>query len=220
MATPLSYRILCIAALCACLSGCAWHAPRQPVANAIENPLFVQVTDREFLWNTLADTIDDYFRITHEERVRLIGGVPTPGRIETFPTPGSTLLEPWRGDSTAGYEKLHATLQTIRRQADVRVTPASGGYLIEVIVNKELEDLARPENATAGSSYQRHDATIVRVEGPVQQDPNRLGWIPLGRDASLEQVILLQLRGKLTNTGDVRTRLPLEVNQGAHVDSE
>jgi hypothetical protein len=219
-----AYRWLALAAICAGLSGCAWQFPWHrapgPAAQVVENPMFVQVTDREFLWNTLTDTIDDYFRITHEERVRLIGGVPTPGRIDTYPTPGSTLLEPWRGDSASGYERLHATLQTIRRHAEVRVMPAEGGYLIEVIVNKELEDLARPENSTAGTALQRHDATNVRVEGPVQQDPNSLGWIPLGRDATLEQVILLQLRAKLTNAGDVTTRIPLEVNQGAHVDSE
>jgi hypothetical protein len=196
-------------------SGCAlpWAA-RAPVAVA-ENPVFIPATDREFLWNNLVDTVDDYFRVTREERMRLIGSVLTEGRIETWPTQGSTLLEPWRGDSTPGYEKLHATLQTIRRQAFVRVIPASGGYLIEVVVNKELEDVDRPEQSSAGSSYQRHDGTLVRVEGPVQSSPATLGWIPLGRDASLEQKILLDLRAKLTNPGHVTAPIPPEVNQDA-----
>ena len=66
----------------------------------IENPLFVPPMDRELLWNQTVDAVDDYFRIEREERVRLIGGVLTEGRIDTFPTIGSTILEPWRRDST------------------------------------------------------------------------------------------------------------------------
>jgi len=83
--------------------------------------MFIPPLDREFLWNQTADAVDDYFRIEREDRVRLIAGVLTEGRIDTFPTIGSTVFEPWRTDSTMGYEKLHATLQSIRRRATVRV---------------------------------------------------------------------------------------------------
>ena len=215
-------RLVLLVAICSLLSGCAlpWHAPQGPVVNAVDNPLFVPTTDREFLWNTLVDTVDDYFKVNHEERVRLVGGILTEGRLDTVPTPGSTYLEPWRGDSTPGYEKLHASLQSIRRQASARVIPTPGGYLIEIVVNKELEDLDRPEQSTAGTSYQRHDGTIVRIPNPAQGAGNTLGWIPLGRDVSLEQTILLQLRAKLSKTGNVTTPLPLDVNQGAYIDSE
>jgi hypothetical protein len=208
-------------AIIALSAGCAapsWFrsAPVQPA----ENPLFVAATDREFLWNTLVDTVDDYFKVQREERVRLVGGVLTEGRIDTFYAPGSTYLEPWRHDSTPGYEKHHATLQSIRRRATLRVMPAPGGYLVEAIVDKELEDLDRPEQATAGQSTLRHDGTIVRIQGQVQGSPIQLGWIPLGRDASLEQRILLELRSKFANPGNVSAPLPAEVNQGAYLDIE
>ncbi len=204
------------------LAGCAlpWHAPKGPVVNVVENPLFVPTTDREFLWNTLVDTVDDYFKVNHEERVRLVGGLLTQGQLDTVPTPASGYLEPWRSDSTPGYEKLHSSLQSIRRQASARVIPAPGGYLIEIVVNKELEDLDRPEQSTGGTSYQRHDGTIIRMPNPAQGGGNTLGWIPMGRDVSLEQTILLQLRAKLSNVGNVTSPLPLEVNQGAYIDSE
>jgi hypothetical protein len=91
--------------------------------------------------------------------------VLTEGRIDTFPITGSTIFEPWRRDSTPGYEKWHATLQSIRRRALVRLIPTEAGYLVDVVVQKELEDLDKPEHATAGGATLRHDGTIVRQEG-------------------------------------------------------
>jgi hypothetical protein len=192
-----------LALLLAVLCGCArFHLPIGPGAGlagppAIENPMFVPALDGEFLWNQTVDAVDDYFRIEREERIRLIGGVLTEGRIDTFPITGSTLLEPWRRDSTPGYEKLHATLQSIRRRAQVRVIPTEGGYLLEVAVQKELEDLDKPEHATAGGATLRHDGTLVRQEGASGRYSSTLGWIPLGRDLTLEQRILADLRARL-----------------------
>src|SRR5438132_11782156 len=124
--------VLLLVALGVLASGCARF--RLPLGHnllagpgPIQNPMFVPAQDREFLWNQTVDAVDDYFRIEREDRVRLIAGVLTEGRIDTFPTIGSTLFEPWRTDSTMGYEKLHATLQSIRRRATVRVIPVDGG---------------------------------------------------------------------------------------------
>ena len=183
-----------------CFSGCAHIFHRQTSASgpaAIQNPLFIPAIDREFLWNQAVDAIDDYFRIEREDRVRQIGGVLTEGRIDTFPATGSTIFEPWRIDSTPGYEKLHATMQSIRRRATARVIPVEGGYLFDVVVQKELEDLDKPEHATAGGATLRHDGTIVRQEGPPGRFSVTLGWIPIGRDISLEQRILADVSARL-----------------------
>jgi hypothetical protein len=183
-------------------SGCArlFHR-RAAQPGPIPNPLFLPPVDRELLWNQTVDAVDDYFRIEREDRVRLIAGVLTEGRIDTFPTIGSTLLEPWRADSTPGYEKLHATLQSIRRRATVRVIPAEGGYLLDVIVQKELEDLDKPEHATAGGATLRHDGTIVRQQGAPGRFSVTLGWIPIGRDVTLEQRILADISARLDLPG-------------------
>jgi len=159
--------------------------------------MFIPPIDREFLWNQTVDAVDDYFRIEREDRVRPIAGVLTEGRIDTFPTIGSTVFEPWRTDSTPGYEKLHATLQSVRRRATVRVIPVDGGYLLDVVVQKELEDLDKPEHATAGGATLRHDGTIVRQEGPPGRYSVTLGWIPIGRDLTLEQRILSDIAARL-----------------------
>src|SRR5262245_30767626 len=105
----------------ALLGGCqpfrSWQGPPMdaPRPNVIENPIFVPPVDPEFIWNQAVDVIDDYFAIEREDRMRVINGVLTEGRIDSHPILGSTVLEPWRKDSTPGYEKVHATLQTIRR---------------------------------------------------------------------------------------------------------
>jgi len=168
------------------------HGPPVP------NPMFVGVTDPELVWTQLLDVLDDDFKVQQEERVRVVGDLLLEGRIETFPTDGSTILEPWRKDSTHGYEKWHATLQSIRRRAIVRVIPAEGGFLVDVVVNKELEDLNRPENATVDKTTFRYDGSLTANDDETVDDPSiTLGWIPVGRDISLEQRILRQLQSRL-----------------------
>ncbi len=181
--------------------GCAVDIPGQPglqpVPVASENPALLPAIDRDLLWQHLVDVVDDYFTIDREEQVRQIGDVVTEGRIDTFPEIGSTYFEPWRRDSANSYEKLESTLQTIRRQAVVRVTPTAAGYLVDVAVFKELEDVARPEQATAGAATLRHDTSLTRVVQPIGDQPAVQGWIPQGRDIALEQRMLSQLRCRL-----------------------
>jgi hypothetical protein len=186
-------------------SGCAGlHSSfTRQTPHVAENPLFVPAMDREFLWNQCVDAIDDYFRIQTESRVRLDAGILTEGQIHTYPTTGSTWLEPWRTDSTRGYEKWHATFQSIRRRATLRVIPTEGGYLIDVYVLKELEDLDKPENATAGGATLRHDGSLVRQEGAAGRYSVTLGWIPVGRDMTLEQQILADLQARLNIAGEL-----------------
>ncbi len=169
-------------------------------AAVVENPLFVPGSDRELLWNQVVDTVDNYFKIKREVRVRVVGDVPLEGHLETFPTDGSTLLEPWRKDSTPGYEKLHATLQSVRRSAVVRVQPVQGGHVIDVVVQKELEDLARPEYASAGQMPLREPQSVRRESAEALNQAMPTGWLPIGRDTSLEQRILKEIHDRTAGT--------------------
>ncbi len=211
------------AALLLSVSGCGWHAPMAfdgtagaALGSMIENPIAVPVTDPEFVWNQIVDEIDNYFKIEREDRVRMVGNVLTEGRIDTFPVIGSTYLEPWRRDSTVGFEKLQSTLQTIRRRAQVRVIPTVGGYEIEVAVFKELEDLERPEQSTVGGSIGRHDTSLDRNLDRLTSGRNTLGWIPLCRDIALEQRILANLRGRLTELLPLQATQPIAPNTGVN----
>ncbi|MFM1995809.1 MAG: hypothetical protein RLZZ111_196 [Planctomycetota bacterium] len=188
-------------------SGPVVPTPPPPPTNAIVLPPL----DAEMVWQRLVDVVDDYFKIASEQRVVFSNGVPAEGRIDTFPQTGSTLLEPWRGDSVGFRERLEATLQSIRRVGTVRLIPDPAGWRVEAVVQKELENMPRPMMATTGGASFRNDDSLYRYGTPLptlgQQvgdqprpvaapTPN-LGWIPLGRDPLLEQRILSKLQAKL-----------------------
>lgn len=185
-------------ALCGCRAF-RYDGPEDISAHgdALPNPLQVPLIDRDAIMDIVSEELDDYFRIYREERVRLVDHILTEGWIETHPQIGATYLEPWRRDSLPGFERAHATLQTIRRFAKVRVIPSRDTYFIELAIFKELEDLPNPQNASVTSRLLRFDNSLDydREEQPMVA-PNR-GWIPLGRDLKLEQKILSRIQARV-----------------------
>ena len=92
-----------------------------------------------------------------------------------------------------------ATVQTIRYRCDVTIQPvaadaaqpgATSGYMVQVVVLKELEDLPRPIKATAGAAAFRSDNTVDRQFEVVDPSVVDTAWIPKGRELYLEQEIL------------------------------
>jgi len=164
----------------------------------LENPLVVPVKDRNLLWNILVDTVEDYFVIRHEEQIQLVGNTLTEGYLQTAHADAATMLEPWRKDNASGFDQLYATLQTIRRQAEIHVRPSREGFRIEVTVHKLQEDLAQPEYATVGGATLRHSATHSRPRDLGIVTTETLGWIPAGRDTALEQLILNDLQQRMS----------------------
>jgi hypothetical protein len=173
--------------------------------------VLVPALNRDLVWDQVVDIVDDYFKIEHEERVKLIGNTLIEGRIDTYPITGATLMEPWHGDSVGFYNRLESTLQSIRRRADVRVIPVEQGFLIDVVVMKDLEVVDRPIKASAGAATFRYDDSLNR-DTEFDPDQNRLpgdparpigpraansGWKYLGRDTDLEQVILGRIAERL-----------------------
>ncbi len=173
--------------------GCARWQSTPPIAN----PVFVPIADRDYVWDHLVDMVDDYYKIKREDRVRLVVGLLTEGRIETVPDTSSTLLEPWRMDTVSFYDKLLATFQTMRTYAVVRVMPAEGGFFVELMAFKELEDNVRPLFSVAGSATLRYDTSQAHTRALVEEQVPAKGWIPQGRDRLLEQRMLDQLLAKL-----------------------
>ena len=184
------------------ISGCACLSDRIPGFENVtppDNPMFISSNDADFVWDRVTDAVDDYFDIEHEEPVREYGQLLTEGRIDTFPRSGATYLEPWFHDSVTHGERLESTYQTIRRRAMVRVVPGTGGFSVYVTVYKELEDLVRPLGANSGSASFTYTNSINTVTGINKDAPVSQGWISMGRDAALEERILLKIMYNLKN---------------------
>ena len=155
----------------------------------LTNPFFVPAANQEEVWERTVDVLHDYFEIARENRLD--------GVIETQPKVGSGVLEPWQRESVGLASKLESSLQSIRRRGFIRITPVEGGYLVGVEVFKEREDvLGVAENSAGGATFQEAQ--------PLQRDLNLVvgqtapsGWIPLGRDAILEQRLLTALQQRL-----------------------
>jgi hypothetical protein len=153
-----------------------------------ENPVFLPFGPESYglVFEKVLDVIDDYFEVAYSNRYD--------GRIETFPTIAPGLGQPWKPGSPDFDQRLLAFFQTIRHRAIVIIKPGTnGGYFVEVQVLKELEDLAQPSGARAGSAIFRTDNTVERQFEVVSPELYESNWIPIGRDHLLEQVILDRL---------------------------
>jgi hypothetical protein len=173
-------------------------APNPEAMNLGPNPISIPAVDEHFAWDQIVDVVSEYFTVAREQQVRRSGEVWTEGIIETAPQDGATWLEPHRKDSVGSFNRWESTFQTIRRRAHVRVMPEAAGYLVEVVVEKELEDLPNPEKATAGGATFRNDnAPSSRRLEEVSRTRLSPLWIQLGRDPLLEQRILGDIQARL-----------------------
>jgi hypothetical protein len=183
--------------------------PNVPLDGSIPvvNPVPLAEQDPEFIWLQIIDTVDDYFRIKTEQRFERSAERWQEGRVETFPEVGATYLEGWRKDSLPGFQRLQSTFQTIRRTCLIKVTPMTTGYAMSVEVIKELEDVDRSASSGEGSAAVRHDGTIVRTDSALLGQPITLGWIRQENDTELEQKILREVLGRVSEVKPPRRKL-------------
>src|SRR5262249_47487892 len=98
------------------------------------------------------------------------------------------------------------TLQSMRRSAVVRVIPTQGGYLVEVAVTKELEDVLITTKGSTGTATFQHATTLDRGEDTLTSNNTTKGWINQGRDPILEYQMLAELQARLQEAGAAQGR--------------
>lgn len=156
----------------------------------LPNPLPVPSGEFDVVWNKTVAEVNKHFPIASENRLART--------IRTDSEMTGTLIEPWTPDTATFRDRLEATLQTIRRFAVVHLDPGpSGGYLIKVEVFKELEDLTKPASQPAGRAAYYNDFPVNRTREVVGTVLTPLGWIPIGRDPNMEQLILKEIHDAL-----------------------
>ena len=126
------------------LAGCANYT--KPVATA--EPLTVRERNFEAVWQAAQDVLTDYnFRLERLDRRE--------GLIVTEPLTGQQAWEFWRRDAVTPYALAESTLQTIYRQAQVRIVPISGEvnlYEAEVQANT-YRSSRRSQLGTTSAAY-------------------------------------------------------------------
>jgi len=155
----------------------------------VENPVWMPSDPNNYgkVFENVLDIMTDYFEVSYSNRY---GGV-----IETFPRISPGFEQIWKPGSPDAYQRLEATLQTIRHRGSVLIMPAEdGGFFVQVTIYKELEDLSQPIRASAGAAAFRSDFTVDRQFEVIDPTVFESNWIPRGRDTEMEQAILQRLR--------------------------
>ncbi len=200
----------------ACLlgAGCASSGPLQenpvllaPNRTPFENPVFLPQGPASYnlVFGKVLDVVSDYFEVAYSNRYE--------GRIETFPRVAPGLGEPWKPGSPDLYQRTLATFQSLRLRAVVLLSAADdGGYFVDVKVYRELEDVERPAIPAAAAASFRTLNTVERQYEVVEAAVLEPLWIPIGRDAKLEQLLLERIAhcevGTSVRTADDTCRPP------------
>jgi hypothetical protein len=180
-----------------CMSASILDIPalvRPDPAITVQNPVWVPSLgiDGDAYASVFEKTLDilaDYFEISYSNRYD--------GSIETFPSIAPGFERFFKPGSPDCYQRLEATLQTIRHRAQVFIQPAEdGGFFIKVIVYKELLDTPYPVRVLSGAAAFQPRTTDVERQFEVIDltvfEPS--SWVPHGRDSELEQLILQRLK--------------------------
>jgi len=157
-----------------------------------DNPVFVPLGPKEYgrVFETALKVLGDYgFEIAPGDAKRYAG------TIETLPhiAPGLGLfLSPGSPDFQ---ERLLASAQTYRHRGIVKLQPViNGGFFVEFIVIKELEDNPKPMRSTVGGAVFRSEATAARPTEVIDATFFQNRWIYKGRDSALEQDLIRRFR--------------------------
>ena len=180
-------------ASCGCATGPLLDNPallRPNPTATVENPVYLPLGPPAYntVYEKLLDILDRYWEIADENRYG--------GRIVTIPRTEPGLERSLVPGSPSFEERLYATLQSVRWYAIAQIEVADdGGFFVDVKIFKELEDVPRPSRSTAGAAVFRSDNVVERQFEVIDVAPPQSGgWIPIGRDCKLEQVILQRIK--------------------------
>jgi hypothetical protein len=162
-------------------------------AEPVENPILIspgQPTGASYreVFEKILDVLADYFDLQTPNAYE--------GRITTKPRIAPGYEQWWKAGNPDPRQRLYATLQSVRQTATVEIRCGErGGYLVYVVVERELEDVPRPSRATIGNAVFLDYPSIAREVEIVTPDvtADRL-WFKIGRDYALEQEILRRIR--------------------------
>jgi len=179
-----------------CASGPALEAPGLiPGENLVpveQNPVFIPLGPQP---EAYAKVFENVLQVLIQNQFEILESNRYDGRIETVPRVSPGLLMFFRPGSPCIRDRVLSSLQTYRHRISVVIQPAdNGGYFVEVIARKELQDLPKPVKQTAGAAIFRTDLNVERQFEVIDPNVYEPTWIFKGRDACLEQKLIEDLK--------------------------
>lgn len=149
----------------------------------------VAIADPSALADTVWEAAQDTLR---RHRYRLDRIDRRAGVITTMPETSQTLFEFWRRDVDTWPDLLEATLNPLRRRAEVRVTRGDDGAWSEIAVVVHKERFSSPDRMfnSTGAAYQYFGSNLPSTTGIDQLTTEHDVWLGEGRDPAMEEHLL------------------------------
>ncbi len=164
------------------LTGLACQAPPPPDAPTVRRVAADSPEQVERLFVAAADTLrDHYLEPDRQDRLQ--------GVITTHPDTTANAFEIWRPQPDPAYYWWEANVHTIQRQTTVRIKPADGRdvYELDVQVDRFRHSIEERQIDNAAGALRLYSADAPTVSGLRERPSETAYWLPLGRDAFMEQ---------------------------------
>jgi hypothetical protein len=92
---------------------------------------------------------------------------------------------------------MEASIHTIRRFAEILVSPTPEGVKISTRVTKQRKSAPGRQIIAVNEAYSVFDEGQSSLRADEEQETVDIEWENLGRDSALEQVILKKIRSRL-----------------------
>lgn len=181
-------------------AGCVSAPPADGPVAVPETPVVTWETEQNPVYlplgpDSYGTLFENVLQVLHDYQFEILESNRYDGHIETVPRIAPGVEQPFKPGSPVFYDRVLATLQTYRHRVSVVIQPADGGgFFVEFIARKELEDLPRPVRATAGAATFRNDNSVERQFEVIDPTFYESNWIFRGRDCPLEQELIRRLK--------------------------
>jgi hypothetical protein len=117
------------------------------------------------------------------------------GLIRTRPLPGAQFFEFWRRDNVGALNSAEANMHSIRRVAELDISPQGGQLCIGC--NVKVHRLSLPEHEISSSArayemFSQSSVAMQRLKLHSEQKKD-MAWVELGNDTMLATEILKQI---------------------------
>ncbi|MFQ5414870.1 MAG: hypothetical protein ACE5E6_10475 [Phycisphaerae bacterium] len=177
---------LVVVLVCA-VAGCGTRGPSIYRSSTRVSPAF-RSPDSDGPWRAIQDALRAHgFRLDRVDR--------RAGIVTTMPETSMHFFEFWRHDVHTRHDLIEATLNPMRRWAEVSVLPepdGEGARLAVVVHKQRFSGPDRQFNST-GAAYQYFGYSLPSTTGAARVRPADERWIDVGRDPATEDYLLSEI---------------------------